>query len=89
MEIRISVDDATFAPELMRRLEGLFDTSSVSFDRVRNEVKVESEWGSRAVATLVELVGAWADANGAASATLSLGDRSQTVIGSAPIRAIS
>ena len=38
MQIRISVDDATLAPELVRRLEGLFDSPSVSFDPAHNEV---------------------------------------------------
>jgi hypothetical protein len=85
VEIYISVDDVTLAPELMRRLAGLFDSSSVSWDRARNEVRVESEWGSRGVAGLVEIVGAWIEEDGVASATLSTGDRSQTLVRSTPV----
>src|SRR5205809_6213640 len=34
---------------LMRRLAGVFDRSAVSFDGARKEVRVRSEWESRAV----------------------------------------
>jgi hypothetical protein len=87
VEIRISVDDVTLAPELMRRLAGLFDSSSVSWDRAHSEVRVESEWESRGVAGVVEIVGAWIEEDGVASATLSMGDRSHTLLGSTPIAA--
>jgi hypothetical protein len=85
MEIRISVDDVTLAPELMRRLAGLFDSSSVSWDRAQSEVRVESEWGSRGVAGLVEILGAWIEEDGVASATLSMGDRSEILLRSTPM----
>jgi hypothetical protein len=38
VEIRVAVADATGAHGLVRRLAGLFDRSSVSFDGTRNEV---------------------------------------------------
>lgn len=79
MEIRISVGDATQASELMRRLARLFDPLSISFDWPQNEVRVESEWESRAVAGVLEVVEAWLGADGAESATLSLGERSYTL----------
>jgi hypothetical protein len=85
VEIRISVDDVTLAPELMRRLTGLFESSSVSWDRARNEVRIESEWGSRGVAGLVEILGAWIEEDGVASATLSMGDRSDILVRSTPV----
>ena len=88
MQIRISVDDATLAPELVRRLEGLFDSPSVSFDPAHNEVKVESEWGSSAVGGVVGAVEAWLEEDGVPSATLSLGDRSHTLFGSSPLTVI-
>ena len=85
MEIRISVDDVTLAPELMRRLAGLFDSSAVSWDRAHSDVLVESEWGSRGVAGLLEIVLTWIEEGGVASATLSMGDRSHTLVGSTPV----
>jgi hypothetical protein len=50
-------------------------------------VRVESEWESRGVAGVVEIVGAWIEEDGVASATLSMGDRSHTLLGSTPIAA--
>jgi hypothetical protein len=85
VEIRIAVDDVTLAPQLMRRLTGLFDSSAVSWDRAHNDVLVESEWGSRGVAGVVEIVLAWIEEGGVASATLSMGDRSHTLVGSTPV----
>ena len=35
-------------PDLMWRLSSLFDGAPISFDRSHNEVRVESEWESRA-----------------------------------------
>lgn len=88
VEIRVSLDDATDAPGLMRRLARLFDASSISFDRPHNEVRVESEWESRAVAGVVDVVGAWLDEDGVESATLSLGNRSHTLFTSTPLAVI-
>jgi hypothetical protein len=88
VEIRISVDDETLAPELMRQLSGLFDPSTVSWDRRRNQVRVQSEWGSRGVAGLIEIVAAWIEGHGVAAATLSMGDQSHTLVRSTPVPVI-
>lgn len=87
VEIRVALEDATRAPGLVRRLASLFDRSSIRFDRSRNEVRVESDWESRAVMGVVEVVEAWLEEDGAHSATLSLGDRSYTLVTSAPLAA--
>jgi hypothetical protein len=49
VEIRVAVADAAVAHGLLRRLAALFDRSSVSFDGMRNEVRIHSEWESRSV----------------------------------------
>lgn len=85
VEIRVSVADLTGAPLLMRRLAGLFDSSSISLDRPHREVRVESEWESRAVMGVVEVVEAWLEEDGGESATLSIGDRSYTLFTSTPL----
>ena len=87
VEIRVEVEDATSVPKLVRGLSRLFDRSSISFDRARNEVRVESEWESRAVLGVVEVVEAWLRDDGAESATLSIGDRSYTLGTSTPLTA--
>ena len=86
VEIRVSVE-AGRAPRLMRRLGRLFERSSISFDRSRNEVRVESERESRAVVGVVEVVEAWLEEDGAESATLSVGDRSYTLVTSTGLTA--
>jgi hypothetical protein len=88
VEIRVSVADDTRALELMRRLGSLFQPSSISFDRPLNQVQVESEWESRAITEVVEVVEAWLEDDGADSATLSIGDRSHTLVTSRPLRVI-
>jgi len=87
VEIRVSVADPTSAPPLMRRLARLFDSSAISLDGPHNEVRVESEWESRAVKGVVEVVEAWLAEDGAESATLSMGDRSYTLVTSTPLAA--
>lgn len=86
VEIRVSVDAAR-APRLMRRLAKLFERSSISLDRSRNEVRVKSELESRAVLRVVEVVAAWLEEDGAESATLSVGDRSYTLVTSTRLAA--
>src|SRR5437763_2840582 len=85
VEICVAVDDRTRVSGLMWRLAGLFDRSSLSFDRSRNEVKVTSEWESRGVVHVVDAVEAWLAEDGGASATLSIGERSYTLRGSSPL----
>jgi hypothetical protein len=82
VEIRVSVADAARVPGLMLQLAGLFDRSSLSFDRSRKEVRVTSEWESRSVVHVVDAVATWLAENDADSATLSIGNRSYTMAGS-------
>jgi hypothetical protein len=89
VEIRVAIADPTGAHGLVRRLAGLFDRSSVSFDGARNEVRVRSESGSRAVVQVIDTVESWLEADGAGSATLSIGDRSYTMVGPACVVAAS
>lgn len=88
VEIRVAVEDDTRVPELVRRLGRLFDRSSISFDRSRNEVRVASEWESRTVMGVVEIIQAWLSEDGAESATLSLGNRSYMLGPATPLTVI-
>jgi hypothetical protein len=81
VEIRVAVPDATRVHGLMRRLAGLFDRSSVSFDGVQREVRVRSEWESRGVVQVLRAVELWLAEDGPDSAKLSVGDRSYTMVG--------
>jgi hypothetical protein len=83
VEICVAVDDPTCTHGLMRALARLFDRSSVSFDRRRSEVRVCSEWESRAVMQVIDVVERWLAADGIASAKLSIGERSYTLVGPA------
>jgi hypothetical protein len=85
VEIRVAVADATGVHGLLRRLAGAFGRSSVSFDRLRKEVRVRSEWESRAVLLVLDAVAAWLAEDGIGSAKLSLGDRSYTMVGPVPV----
>jgi hypothetical protein len=88
VEIRVAVEDDTRVPELVRRLARVFDRSSISFDRSRNEVRVASEWESRTVMGVVEIIQAWLSENGAESATLWLGNRSYMLGPATPLTVI-
>ena len=81
VEICVAVADPTRAHGLMRGLAELFGGSSVSFDAKRREVRVCSEWGSRAVMEVIDVVDRWLAADGIASAKLSIGERSHTLVG--------
>lgn len=81
VEIRVAVADAAGAHGLLRRLAGLFDRASVSFDGTRNEVSVHSEWESRSVVQVIAAVESWLAADGIHSARLSVGERSYTMLG--------
>ena len=85
VEIRVAVADATGVHALARRLVGVFDRSSVTFDGRRREVRVRSEPESRTVVLVLDAVEAWLAEDGAESAKLSLGDRSYTMVGPVPI----
>ena len=81
VEIRVAVTDATRIHGLMSRLGRLFDRSSVSFDTRRSEVRVRSEWESRAVIHVIDAVESWLAADDVVSAKLTIGDRSVTLFG--------
>jgi hypothetical protein len=81
VEICVVVADPTHALGLMRRLARLFDRSSVSFDRTRSEVRVCSEWESRAVIHVIDAVESWLAADCLGSAKLSIGERSCRLVG--------
>src|SRR5581483_817361 len=82
VEISVSVVNPTTAHGLVQRLARLFDGPSVSFDAARNEVRVRSEWESRSVVQVIDVVESWLASDGPASATLSVGDRTYTMHGS-------
>lgn len=80
VEIRVAVTDAARVHGLMRRLGGLFDRSSVSFDVTRSEIQVRSEWESRSLVQVLGAVESWLAEDGPESAKLSVGDRSYTMV---------
>ena len=81
VEIRVAITDAVGVHGLLRRLEALFDRSAVSFDSGRKEVRIESEWESRSVMQLFDVVQSWLAAEGADFAELFVGDRCYTMAG--------
>jgi hypothetical protein len=81
VEIRVSVPDAAAANGLLARFAALFERSAVSFDAIRNEVRVRSEWESRSVVAVIDAVQSWLATDAVDSAELSLGDRSYTMAG--------
>jgi hypothetical protein len=88
VESRVAVADAAGAHGLLRRLAGLFDRSSVSFDGTRKEIRVCSEWGSRSVVKVIGTVESWLAADSIDSAKLSVGARSYTMVGPAGLGAL-
>jgi hypothetical protein len=79
VDIRVAVEDDTRVPALVGRLARIFGRPSISFDRSRNEVCVESEWESRTVVGVLDVVEDWLTEDGAESATLWIGDCSYTL----------
>jgi len=86
VEIRVAVPDDTCRHGLMRRLAGLFDRSSVSFDGVQREVRVRSEWESHGVVQVLGAVESSLAESGASSA--QPGDRALAVVTAAPIASV-
>jgi hypothetical protein len=87
VEIRVGIGDATQVHGLMRRLVTLFERSAVSFDRSRKEIRVESEWESRGIVTVIDAIEAWIEEDGSRCAMLSIGDRSYTLNAPPPLAA--
>jgi hypothetical protein len=81
VEICVAVAEPACADGLMQALARLFDRAAVSFDCARGEVRVRSEWESRAVVHVVDAVEGWLAADDVVSAKLSIGDRSVTLFG--------
>jgi hypothetical protein len=89
VDISVAVADASGVHGLVRRLAGVFDRSSVSFDGASKEVRVHSEWESRSVLLVLDAVEAWLAEDGAPSAKLSVGDNSYTMVGPSAIANVS
>ena len=81
VEIRVAVTDTVGVHGLLRRLAALFDRSALSFDSARKEVRIESEWESRSVVQVIDVVQSWLVSYGADSVELFFGDRSYTIVG--------
>jgi hypothetical protein len=78
VEISVAVADPTLVHALMLRLRNLFGASAVRYDATAGQVRVSSEWESRAVVEVVDVVQSWID-EGGGSAELAVGDRSYTL----------
>ncbi len=89
VEIRVALPDAIGVHGLMRSLAGLFDRSSITFDRKRNEVRVRAEWESRSVDHVIDTLESWLAAVGGRWAKLSIGDRAYTIVGTAKVEKAS
>jgi hypothetical protein len=89
VEIRVAVPDATRVHGLMRRLGIVFDRSAVSFDGTRREVRVRSEWESRGLVQVLGAVESWLAEDGPNSVSLSVGDRTYTMVAATPLGARS
>jgi hypothetical protein len=81
VEICVAVVDATAVHGLVQRLTELFDGPSVSFDPLRGEVRVRSEWESRSVVEVIDLVESWLATDGPDGAVVSVGDSAYTMHG--------
>jgi hypothetical protein len=81
VEICVAVAEPACADGLMQALARLFGRASVSFDSARSEVRVRSEWESRAVIHVIDAVEGWLAADDVVSAKLSIGDRSVMLFG--------
>lgn len=84
LEIHVAVTDPRGAHGLMHRLAEVFDRPSVWFDDACGEVRVRSDWGSRAVGQVIGTVESWLAMDGVDSATLTIGDNSYTLVNPAP-----
>jgi hypothetical protein len=81
VDITVSAADGTGAAELLRHLAPRFDWSSISLDATRRVVVASSELDSVATVEAIEGVESWLAADGSGSATLSIRDRSFTMVG--------
>lgn len=79
VDIRVRVEDTARVPELVWRLSKIFGRSAVSFDAATKEVRIDAEWESRRVVSVTDAVREWIAEGDAASAEVSIGDRSSIV----------
>jgi hypothetical protein len=79
VDIRIRVEDTARVPELMWRLSKIFGRSTVSFDAATKEVRIDAEWESRRVVSVIDAIREWIAESDVASAEVSIGDRFSTV----------
>lgn len=79
VEICVAVADSSRAHGLIQRLAEVLTPASVSFDCARGEVRVRSEWESRAVRRVIDTVESWLAAEGIAMVRVVIGDCSQTL----------
>jgi hypothetical protein len=79
VEIRVTVADPALVHALMLRLRRLFEPSSVTYDGVSRQVRVCSEWESRAVNEVIDVVQSWMEDGDTGSAELAVGDRRYTL----------
>lgn len=85
MEISVALLDGSDAQGLAQRLAGDLG-ATVSVDIGRTEIRVRPPGEThRAVIRVVDVVGGWLEQGHAESATLSLGERSYTLVGSGQI----
>jgi hypothetical protein len=85
MEISVALLDVSDAQGLVQRLAGALE-ATVSVDIGRTEIRVRPPGEShRAVIGVVDVVAGWLEQGHAESATLSLGERSYTLVGSGQI----
>ena len=81
VEIRITVTDPALVHALMLRLRRLFAPPSVTFDPASSQVRVCSEWESRAVVEVVDAVQQWVNEGDSGAAELAVGNRHYTLEG--------
>jgi len=80
VEINLTAADAALVDALVLRLERLFERSTVSYDPARKQLRLGLGEGGSAVAA-VHAVEGWLDESGVASASLTIGNRSYSLLG--------
>ena len=91
MVIRIALPEMDLAsvPSLAERLGGIIETASIWLEGGHTVVRVLAELESdSAVMHVIDAVQTWLTEAGAASAALSIGDRSYTLVGQGQIASI-
>jgi hypothetical protein len=85
MEISVALPEVSDAQGLAQRLAGALQ-ATVSVDIGQTEIRVRPPGESHLeVIRVVDVVGGWLEQGHAESATLSLGERSYTLVGSGQI----